>query len=309
VRVTPWAMGLTFGLVCILPTAAEPQGSLDLGSVFRSLSLLVIREECAPGQGARPGLPRTAWATAFLVTSDGLAVTNHHVTTPVLGGRIRIEAVLQSGQSGRRVQARVVAEDARNDIAVLRIAVPESASTHRLPVSGRVPELLDRIYVCGFPGGLAAAADPSRGPEPAVTRGEVAAVRRDAAGLATQMDLSAVACPGSSGSPVVDDQGTVVGVIWGSRDPYGKFVSATVSPRIADLVSRARAQAAPVGKEEAVGQTLSARPAAGGSTTAYHAPVPAPVGPSRGVPETVVCVVVLAAVLAARYVARANPRH
>lgn len=308
-RAISWPMALLFALLCVLPGGAEPQGKPELSSVFRSLSLLVIREDCAPGQGARAGLPRTAWATAFFVTADGLAVTNYHVTAPMLGGRVGIEALLQPGQSGRRVQARVVAEDARNDIAVLRVAVPEGAAMHRLPVSGRVPDLLERICVCGFPGGLAAAANQSRGPEPAVTRGEVAAVRRDAAGHPTQMDLSAAACPGSSGSPVINDRGEVVGVIWGSRDPYGKLVSATVSPRVAELVSRARGQAASAEPEAAVGQTLSAGPTAGGLATAYHAPVPAPVGPSRGVPETVVCLVILAAALAARHLARSNHRH
>ena len=132
--------------------------------------------------------------TGFFVTPDGKAVTNAHVVRGC-----REISVVADGQSR---PAKVLARDEKNDLALLSTDVhPASAADWRL----RVRQGED-IVVYGFPltGALASGGN--------VTTGIVTAL----AGLADDsrfLQVSAPVQPGNSGGPLLDRNGTVVGVI------------------------------------------------------------------------------------------------
>lgn len=154
--------------------------------------------------------------TGFYWSSDGLAVTNYHVIEPA----DRIEAVNAEGV--RLEVVGVVAQDEANDLAVLRIATERVSP---LPLSAvDTVETGERVVVLGGPLGLAGS----------LSEGIVAALR-DASELtppqpATErlLQITAAISPGSSGSPVLNFDGEVVGVV-SSQYQIGQNLNFAVS--------------------------------------------------------------------------------
>ncbi|MEM7349632.1 MAG: trypsin-like peptidase domain-containing protein [Acidobacteriota bacterium] len=139
--------------------------------------------------------------TGFFFSDDGLLVTNHHVVAPAA----RIEAV--SAEGVRHEVLGVLAQDEVNDLAVLRIATQGSTPLPLASLDAIDPG--ERVVVLGGPLGLAGS----------LSEGIVSAVR-DAAELAPHhpeaeplLQITAAISPGSSGSPVLNLEGEVVGVV------------------------------------------------------------------------------------------------
>lgn len=152
--------------------------------------------------------PWTSTGTCFAVSGGGLLVTARHVVEDA--SRIRI--TFTDGRSG---SARVVAENAERDLAVLRTAL---APPDVLGLAGPgAARLGARVFTIGFP------ATDLLGTEPKYTEGAVAAL----SGLEGDEDLLQVSVPiqpGNSGGPLVDERGLVLGVI-----------NATATPRAFEL--------------------------------------------------------------------------
>jgi S1-C subfamily serine protease len=135
--------------------------------------------------------------TGFLV-QDGLVVTNHHVVE----GAFRVEAVLADE---RKVRATgIVALDEDLDLALLRL---EPVALRPLQLDTGTVEPGDRVIVLGSPLGLSLS----------VSDGIVAALRPLGLGGDTGLNspllqITAPISPGSSGSPVLNTRGVVVGV-------------------------------------------------------------------------------------------------
>jgi serine protease Do len=143
--------------------------------------------------------------TGFLVSSDGLIVTNQHVTSGA-------EQIVVTLRDGRDFTARLLGEDDRTDIAVLKI------DTTGLPVVpvGRAASLQigDWVVAIGNPYGYLLG-----NTEPSVTAGVVSALGRDIlpsgdqSGLYVDMiQTDAAINPGNSGGPLINASGEVVGV-------------------------------------------------------------------------------------------------
>jgi S1-C subfamily serine protease len=139
--------------------------------------------------------------TGFAVSEDGQIVTNHHVVADCAEVRVR--------PPGREALAgAVVAQDARNDLALLKAPV-------RLPVAAigedRGIRAGDSVVAVGFPlPGLLAS-------EVNVTTGTVSAL----AGIANDtrfLQMTVPVQPGNSGGPLLDLEGRVVGVVVGKLD-------------------------------------------------------------------------------------------
>jgi hypothetical protein len=130
--------------------------------------------------------------SGFLVDADGTIVTNHHVVR----GADAVEVTLATGERFDRVL--FVAADSRQDLAILKIP---SADLPALRFgSDRDVKVGDRVYVVGHPLGLGAT----------FSDGLVSALPlRD--GIA-YVQFTAPISPGSSGGPVLNARGEVIGI-------------------------------------------------------------------------------------------------
>ena len=132
--------------------------------------------------------------TGFFVNKYGHLITNHHV----LVGKFSAEIRTADG-STYRVRT-VVAESQETDLIKVSVDIPPER-VHWLYVSDKVPPVAQQVVVVGSPMGL----------EQSVSNGIISSVR-EIPGLGTFFQMSAPISPGSSGSPVVNMKGKVVGV-------------------------------------------------------------------------------------------------
>ncbi len=144
--------------------------------------------------------------TGFVISADGVILTNQHVTQGA-------DSIVVTLRDGTDLPARLLGEDARTDIAVLKV------DTSGLPVAplGRSRRLAigDWVLAIGNPYGYLLGNS-----EPSVTAGVVSAMGRDIlqsgderGGLYVDMlQTDAAINPGNSGGPLANASGEVVGV-------------------------------------------------------------------------------------------------
>jgi len=132
--------------------------------------------------------------SGFFVDSDRI-VTNRHV----IEGAYRAEIHTSTG-AVYPVKG-VLAVDAEGDIALLKIDVPPTNQIRPLPLDKTSPQEGESVVVIGNPLGL----------EGSVTNGIVSAVR-DIPTFGRIIQITAPISAGSSGSPVVNMQGQVIGI-------------------------------------------------------------------------------------------------
>lgn len=147
---------------------------------------------------------RMSVGTGVIFTEDGYFVTNHHV---VAGGR-DCTVLLDTGRS---CEARYVAGDAANDLAVLKIAPADLSDIGTLtPAEFGDSDLLtvgDPVYAIGNPLGW-----ELRG---TLTDGIVSAINRDVevdGRTMTLIQTNAALNSGNSGGPLINEYGQVVGI-------------------------------------------------------------------------------------------------
>jgi S1-C subfamily serine protease/uncharacterized protein YecT (DUF1311 family) len=145
---------------------------------------------------AEPKAELAGSGTAFAINKNGEFLTNYHVVKACTSVRLKIAGVGRDGL--------VIANDERNDLAVVRAQVSSVPPLHFR--EGRPIRPADAVVVLGFPyAGLLATA-------PQVTTGAVSAlagVRDDT----RYLQLTAPVQPGNSGGPLLDLSGNVVGIV------------------------------------------------------------------------------------------------
>jgi S1-C subfamily serine protease len=159
----------------------------------------------AIGGNSSDASPRTkSSGTGFAISSNGFIVTNHHVIEGA--SQLRIRGV--NGDFRNTFTARIVAQDPRNDLAILRIddnrftnlgVVPFTLNTNQAGVG-------ESIFVLGYP--LRA----SMGDEIKLTNGIVSS-RTGYQGDITSYQISAAVQPGNSGGPLFDSRGNLIGIV------------------------------------------------------------------------------------------------
>ena len=135
--------------------------------------------------------PRAGTGTAFFVSGDGHALTNHHV---VRGCR-RITTSAHG-------EATVVFEDASADLALVRV---EKAAPSWAQFRDAAPRLGEPVYVFGYPlyGMLSTGGNFTSG-----LVSSLVGLRDDA----RRIQITAPIQPGNSGGPVLDQHGRVIAV-------------------------------------------------------------------------------------------------
>ena len=131
--------------------------------------------------------------SGFFIAADRV-ITNRHVIEK--SSRVEIHLL-----DGKKFTVRgVLAVDGEGDLAMLQVEVPLALAIP-LPIARSVPQEGESIVVVGNPFGL----------EGSVSNGIVSAVR-EIAGYGKIIQITAPISPGSSGSPVINMYGQVIGV-------------------------------------------------------------------------------------------------
>jgi len=178
-----------------LPVAAPPApastGSAiqDVSSLYRKIGPSVVaiytyneqRESIGRGSG-------------FFHGASGQVVTNLHVLRGAHSAQIKTSSGKVYPVAG------ITARDAAADLAMLAVSMPWTES-FPLAVTASLPEVGERVVVVGNPFGL----------EQTVSDGIVSAIR-ETAERGRVLQITAPISPGSSGSPVANLRGEVVGV-------------------------------------------------------------------------------------------------
>jgi tetratricopeptide (TPR) repeat protein len=173
-------------VLCCLSTAAFSQDQLP--DLVRRIKPSAVAIETFDARGER-----ISRGSGFFIETDRV-VTNRHV----IDGAYRAEVHLNSGSSFP-VKG-VVAVDAEGDVVLLKVDAPTN-QVRALSLDRTSPQEGESVVVIGNPFGL----------EGSVTNGIVSAVR-DIPGFGRIIQITAPISPGSSGSPVVNMQGQVIGV-------------------------------------------------------------------------------------------------
>jgi serine protease Do len=163
-------------------------------------ALVAVRVRRAPGKDKDddgPAEPRRSSGSGFLIDPSGLIVTNAHVVEEADWLQVRLA-------DGRRFTGKVVGQDSRVDLALVRIDGATNLPTVALGDSNRV-RVGEFVMALGHPFGL----------EHSVSFGIVSRKGAPLTVAAPGFDFiqtDAAINPGNSGGPLVNMAGQVVGV-------------------------------------------------------------------------------------------------
>ena len=142
--------------------------------------------------------------TGFFINQQGLVITNRHVVAPECDA-IAVETTTGERSTGHLVRsssdidvAAISTNFKNNHLAFLRAA--EDYGKAEPPVDG------EHVHTLGFPDGKLS------------PRGGLVSHTRDPAHGSDGFTIGMSTSFGASGSPVFDDNGLLIGVVWGGRD-------------------------------------------------------------------------------------------
>lgn len=165
---------------------------VDLAKITRSaVVLIVLSDSNGKVRGSGSG---------FLISPDGMIATNHHVLEGSAGALVKL-----SNRSVFEVEE-IIASDKERDLAVFKIDTKGEPLPFLSLQEGPGAEIGENIAVIGSPLGL----------EGTFTVGIVSSTRKR--GDVDFLQITAPISPGSSGSPVVNYGGKVVGVAVGAME-------------------------------------------------------------------------------------------
>jgi S1-C subfamily serine protease len=142
--------------------------------------------------------------TGFGISSNGLVVTNHHITNGA--SSIKIRGI--NGNFSKTYTAKVVIEDKNNDLAILKIDDPSFTTLGVIPynIANRASDVGRSIFILGYP--LRA----TMGDEVKLTNGIISS-KSGFQGDVTSYQITAPIQPGNSGGPLFDDKGSIIGIV------------------------------------------------------------------------------------------------
>jgi putative serine protease PepD len=177
---------------------SAPSGSskaLTATQIYQQDSTGVVAIKAITSEGEDEG-------TGIVLDEQGLILTNDHVIKGA--SSLAVEA---SGSSKKTASAKIVGEEANQDLALIKVD-PSSLGLKPLTLaSSSSLKVGDTVYAIGTPYGL----------EETFTKGIVSALSReisapDGAKITSAIQTDAALNPGNSGGPLLDEQGEVIGV-------------------------------------------------------------------------------------------------
>lgn len=172
----------------VRPGTTGPATALTPEAIFARASPAVVRVVVRDEKFKEIGL-----GSGFFVSADGILVTNQHV---VKGARFA--SVLLADGKTLFVDGLLVQEDA-SDLAILKVNGSKLPFLELAP-EGQGPAVGARVYAIGNPNGLTNT----------FSEGVVSGLRTQ--GDVPHIQTNAAVSPGSSGGPLLDARGKVVGV-------------------------------------------------------------------------------------------------
>jgi S1-C subfamily serine protease len=196
-----------------LETQPLPSKAAQAYDVIRP-SVVRVRGLGVGGEGDDgDGEVERAVGSGVVIMENGTILTNLHVVS----GATRVRVVFADGMHS---DAEVVSVQPENDLAVLKArVVPDDLFPATLKGSGGLAEG-DEVVAVGFPFGIG----------PSVSSGVVSGLRREYRSpegqrvLSNLIQFDAAANPGSSGGPLVNMSGEVVGVVTAILNPTAQRV-------------------------------------------------------------------------------------
>lgn len=173
--------------------------SKTITGVVERVGPAVVQIQVKNGQpSGRRRRPGGGSGSGFIISTDGLIVTNHHVVGPAE----QIQVMLQDG---RQFKASVIGTDPSTDLAVIQIS---AENLTRLEFADS-----DQLQV----GQIAIAVGNPFGFQSTVTAGVVSALGRSLRSQSGRLidnviQTDAALNPGNSGGPLLDSSGYVIGV-------------------------------------------------------------------------------------------------
>jgi S1-C subfamily serine protease len=175
--------------------------------------------------------------TGFSLRSEGLIVTNRHLVRDDAGARAARVAVIFS-DTRRWLPAAVVTLSESDDLAVLRVSEGGRYPAVAGLAARASPVVGAPAVVIGYPFGVAT---PMEGSGTEVTARATLAAGTVSKSLDDVVQIDAYAGAGSSGSPVFDESGRVLGVVFGGAPGSdGRIVYAVPAARVAALLARVK---------------------------------------------------------------------
>jgi hypothetical protein len=182
------------GTATALPTVAPVSGGMTIEQVVNLALPAVLRVT-----GSLPGNQQST-GTGFVIQTAGnfaYVVTNDHVVNGATD-------ITLSNQTGTALPAISIQEDTADDLAVIKIAQPSSPLPALTWGNSDNVQLGENVVAIGYALGLKG--------EPTVSSGIVSALHRDVGQRWLYLQHTAPINHGNSGGPLLDLNGTVVGV-------------------------------------------------------------------------------------------------
>jgi pSer/pThr/pTyr-binding forkhead associated (FHA) protein len=194
--------------------AAELQAA-EIGAQLRAVSGVNLASVAQANQGAVglvtvfDGL-KLYDGSGFAITPSGYFVTNRHVVQPNLEDVDSVFVTMADERFMSRAEVVVVAGEGQPDLALLKIREYSGPFIQSVDWTGTRAKQGEPAALIGFPAGLGAALDQTRTVRTSMSAGIFSKVTEDV------IQFDGFTVEGSSGSPVFNAKGEVVGVHRGS---------------------------------------------------------------------------------------------